>query len=177
MNPTIQTGTHWMQTHTGRRFYPLAPNPADICIEDIAHALSNLCRFGGHVREFYSVAQHSVIVANLLPAQLKLAGLLHDATEAYIVDIPRPLKQVLPEYKVIEFRLSEIICDVFDVDFSDPEIKTADNVALMTEARDLLTVPPVGWNIPEQPMSRRITPMCPEEAEYYFLSAFHLFAQ
>jgi uncharacterized protein len=85
----------WIQTYTGRRVYPLDPSPEDIDIADIAHALSNVCRFTGHVREFYSVAQHSVIVSECVPAPFALLGLMHDAPEAYIGDISRPLKKSL----------------------------------------------------------------------------------
>ena len=81
-----------MVTYTGKEFYPLDPNPADIDIKDIAHALSNCCRFAGHIKSFYSVAQHSVIVSELCEPENALAGLLHDASEAYLSDIARPVK-------------------------------------------------------------------------------------
>src|ERR1017187_10636100 len=75
-------------TFSGIHFWPLLPNPADIRIEDIAHALSNQCRFAGHAREFYSVAEHSVRVSQLCPPEDALWGLLHDASEAYLTDVP-----------------------------------------------------------------------------------------
>src|ERR1700724_2684254 len=81
----------WQQTFTGRRFYPLSPRVEDVCIEDIAHALSNICRYGGHCREFYSVAQHCNMVSDWMP-EFKLEGLLHDSPEAYIGDMVRPVK-------------------------------------------------------------------------------------
>lgn len=162
----------WSQTSSGKQFFPLKPDPEAICIQDIAHALSNLCRFGGHVKEFYSVAQHSIIVASLLPPELQLAGLLHDATEAYLVDIPRPLKIALPEYKVIEERLAEVIEAKYGVSFEDPRIKHADNVALMTEARDLLGPTPAQWGVNVQPSAIEITPMSPYEARTRFLHLF-----
>ncbi len=169
----------WMQTHTGRRFYPLDPRREDICIEDIAHALSNICRFGGHVRDFYSVAQHSVIVASLLPPHLQLAGLLHDASEAYLVDIPKPLKVVLPDYQRIERRLESIIAEVFSVSFSDPAIKRADSVALVSEARDLLGVVPVEWDCFEDGIALvdPIFPIAPHHARRAFLYAFKKYTQ
>ena len=92
----------WFLTTTGRQFWPASPDPEQIQIEDIAHALSNLCRFGGHTREFYSVAQHSVLVSQNVPDDLRLVGLMHDATEAYCGDMIRPLKNVLPEFKELE---------------------------------------------------------------------------
>ena len=82
----------YLSTYTGKKFYPYDPRPEQICIEDIAHGLSMLCRFAGQCRFFFSVAEHSIAVAHLLPANLKLFGLLHDASEAYLVDLPRPVK-------------------------------------------------------------------------------------
>jgi hypothetical protein len=172
MSTIIDRGD-WMQTFSGHQFFPLDPRPEDLCIGDIAHALSNLCRFGGHVREFYSVAQHSVIVSQLLPKNLKLAGLLHDATEAYLVDIPRPLKRALPEYKAIEHRLELVIAEKFGVDFSDPRIKRADNVALMTEGRDLLGEKPAEWGVDEKPAKFVIYAENPDVAREMFMRAFN----
>ena len=83
----------WIQTMSGVIFYPLDPRPEEIRIEDIAHALSHQCRFAGHCREFYSVAEHSVRVSRELPQEFMLWGLLHDASEAYLVDLPRPIKR------------------------------------------------------------------------------------
>lgn len=83
---------NWIMTHTGKKFKPFNPRTEDIDIEDIAHALSNICRFNGHVNQFYSVAEHSVLVSVLCPEELKLKGLLHDAAEAYLGDVPSPLK-------------------------------------------------------------------------------------
>ena len=79
----------WFLTYTGRQFWPLDPRPEDICIRDIAHHLSLCCRFNGACRVHYSVAQHSVMVANILPAPLRFWGLMHDATEAYVGDMVR----------------------------------------------------------------------------------------
>jgi hypothetical protein len=162
----------WSQTNSGKQFFPLKPDADAICIQDIAHALSNLCRFGGHVKEFYSVAQHSIIVASLLPSELQLAGLLHDATEAYLVDVPRPLKIALPEYKAIEERLAKVIEAKYGVSFENPAIKQADNIALMTEARDLLGPTPAQWGVNIPPAAMTITPMSPRVARERFLHLF-----
>lgn len=83
----------WIQTFTCQQMYPLDPREAEIDILDIAHALANLCRFNGHVKQFYSVAEHSCHVSDLLPQVWKLTGLLHDASEAYLCDLPRPIKR------------------------------------------------------------------------------------
>jgi hypothetical protein len=102
-----------IRTFSGKYIDPLNPNPDLICIEDIAHSLSMQCRFGGHTRQFYSVAQHSVMCALKLPDELKLAGLLHDASEAYLMDIPSPVKRRLTNYKEIENNLMKVIADKF----------------------------------------------------------------
>src|SRR5437868_2917508 len=118
----------WMQTSSGVAYYPLDPLPGDINIEDIAHALSNLCRFGGHCRRFYSVAEHSILVSRVVPRQHALQGLLHDATEAYMVDVPRPLKVELDNYARIEDLNWRCIAAVFGVPYEMHEsVKRADN--------------------------------------------------
>jgi|ERR1035441_7510742 hypothetical protein len=126
----------YMLTYTGKQFYPLNPDPADIDIKDIAHALSNCCRFTGHVRNFYSVAQHSVIVSELCEPENALAGLLHDASEAYLSDISRPVKytQQMEGYREIEHKLEEVIFAKFNLDFPmTKDVKWADDTALMSE--------------------------------------------
>lgn len=105
-----------IKTYTGTYFNPLDPNPDKILAEDIAHALSNIPRYGGHLPKFYSVAQHSLYVARILPTHLKLPGLLHDATEGYLGgDIPSPIKARMPEYKAMENKLLTAILKKFGV--------------------------------------------------------------
>lgn len=129
----------WIQTHSGKRFDLLEPTPEMVNIHDIAHALSNLCRFNGHVRQFYSVAQHSVLVSNLVGDEYALCALLHDATEAYVGDVTRPLKQLLPSYSDIEQRVWIAVADKFRLPHDLPMcVKHADNIALVTERRDCL---------------------------------------
>lgn len=174
----MQTKTRrgdWFQTHTGIQFYPLDPQPEDICIDDIAHALSKICRFGGHTKEFYSVAQHSVIVSNIVPPHLALTGLMHDATEAYIGDVVRPLKYSLPDYIQIEQRLWEVIAERFNLpSVLPPEIKHADNRALVTERRDLLAVQRQwgAWTKDYAPIEWKIKPQPPVIAESLFSLRF-----
>lgn len=106
----------WLRTFTGKRFDPLVPRYEDICIEDIAHSLSNMCRFAGHTSRFYGVAQHSVYVSAIMGGygmdrRAQLVGLLHDASEAYLVDVPRPVK-ITPQfefYRSLEHHLEEMI--------------------------------------------------------------------
>ena len=140
--------TDWIQTYTGRQFWPLEPRIEDIDIEDIAHALSNLCRYGGHVEQFYSVAQHSYLVSKVVPQEHALRGLLHDAAEAYLIDLPRPIKRSvgMEAYGAAEKILQAAIYERFGLSPHDPEcIKTADNQLLRTEQRDLMKPAPVAW--------------------------------
>lgn len=127
---------NFIYTFTGRKFYFLDPRPEDICLEDIAHALSNLCRYTGHGK-FYSVAEHSVHVTNYLAltntqVSLLQAALLHDATEAYVGDMSKPLKTLLPAYDEIESRVADAVAKRFGLQ-PDPRIKHADLVMLATE--------------------------------------------
>jgi len=177
MDTLIRT-TDWIQTFTGRMFYPLEPHPDDVDIIDIAHALSLTCRFTGHCRQFYSVAQHSVHVAELVTElghpELALTALLHDASEAYLADVARPVKKSLPEIKAAEYVLDAIIAERFGLVHPFPEvIKKADNILLLTEARDLMNTPPVTWkDYGESPLHWEIYPLQPADAEDEFLALF-----
>lgn len=122
----------WILTHTGKKFFPLDPNPSAVDIEDIAHALSNICRFTGHSNHFYSVAEHSLFVADLLPRHLKLAGLLHDASEAYICDVASPVKPYLVNYAAAEDALMSAVGKAFGVEkelFHHSAVKHVDKIA------------------------------------------------
>jgi len=140
-----RTDSNWFPTYTGVKFYPTDPRPEDINIEDIAHSLSQQCRFAGHSRFFYSVAQHSILVANFAPDELKLAALLHDAAEAYCQDLIRPIKHGLnlTPYQWTEDRLTRVIFERFGITHLPPalnsEIKVLDNRALVTERNQVLT--------------------------------------
>jgi uncharacterized protein len=161
----------WIQTSKGRQFWPFDPRVGDFDIEEIAHALSNLCRFGGHCSEFYSVAQHSALVSDLLPPEHKLAGLMHDAAEAYIVDIPRPIKYSLPGYLEAEHKIESVLAEQYGLQYPwHLAVKEADNIALMTEARDLMHKKPMEWGIAESPHPDEIWPVSPYIAELRFLT-------
>jgi len=108
-------------------------------MEDIAHALSHQCRFGGHLPRFYSVAQHSILVSVIVPDEHKLAALLHDASEAYLLDIPRPIKLKLSNYAEIENNLMTMIADMFGFDWPLHEsVKHADEVLLQKEWKEIM---------------------------------------
>ncbi len=162
----------WIRTYTGRAFWPLDARPEDLDIVDIAHSLSMQCRFTGHVRQFYSVAEHSIRVACLMPPAGMLEGLLHDATEAYLVDVPRPVKrlELMDGYRDAERKLHVVIAHRFGIpSVVSAAVKTADDVLLATEARDLMGVD--DWPLPP-PLRRTIVPWTPAEAEARFLELF-----
>lgn len=109
-----------------------------ICIEDIATALSHACRFAGHLPEFYSVAQHSVLVSQLVPGEFAFEALMHDAAEAYCCDIPAPLKALLPDYREIERYVDSVIREKYGLPEEHSQVvKYADLIMLATERRDL----------------------------------------
>lgn len=170
---------NWMRTYTGARVHIASPGPDEIRIKDIAHALAHLCRFCGHVPEFYSVAQHSVLVADVIEdlgsPEHMLCGLMHDAAEAYLHDLHRPLKRCLSEYGELEERMMAAVCLKFDLPSSMPAIvKRADNMALATEFRDLYAEPLdncIAW-AGEAPSPSTIEPVSPEAAERMFLDRF-----
>lgn len=166
----------YVSTYSGRQFYPLAPTPEQIDIEDIAHGLAYQCRFNGQTRHFYSVAQHSLIVADLVPKRLRLVALLHDAAEAYLGDMVKPLKQLFPLFSDIEAKVMGAIGLRYGIgNFDDRAIKRADLIALAMEKRDLMPNSTEPWaplrGIAASPV--RITPMSPQEAKASFLSAFY----
>lgn len=163
----------WILTQSGQQFDLLRPSASMIKPPDIAHALSRLCRFNGHTRAHYSVAQHSMIVASLVPVEHQLAALLHDAAEAYIGDMTRPLKAVMSEYQVIEHQIWLAVCDRFNI---RPDlhacVKQADMVALATERRDLMPEHPGAWDCLRnvQPMKETIVPLSADSASMMFFS-------
>lgn len=156
----------WMQTFTGKAFYPADPikmlHDDKIDPVDIAHALSMTCRYGGHVSRFYSVAEHSLLVSLYCDPADALDGLLHDATEAYMQDLVRPVKNMLPEYKAMEERLMTAIAIRFglrtalhghpdqgaatDYYLMPDSVKEADNRILLDERRHLLGPVPQPWH-------------------------------
>ena len=167
----------WFTTFTGWHFYPLDPRAEEVSIRDIAHALSNICRYGGHCREFYSVAQHSVLVsAQFRTRGTMLLALLHDAAEAYIGDMVRPLKLHQPAFRKVEHNIMATIYKALDVcppsNIEHEAIKSADNVLLVTEARDLLRDSSWIANFSERPLRQKIEPLSPGAAEVLFLNYY-----
>ena len=183
----------WIQTYTGVKFFPLDPNPQDVKIEDIAHALSNVCRFAGQCHSHYSVALHSVCVSKLLEevygsdkVELCLLGLLHDAPEAYFGDIPRPVKHNVPGFKEIEEALMDVIEKALmpgiDTEPLWPLVVYADNANLATEGTALFQGVTENWtdnilarvpeNVRMSPQKIRLTQ--PNDAKLLFTSRFFI---
>ena len=122
----------------GRYFDFHSPDPSVMDIELVAHVLSNLCRFTGHTREYYSVAQHSVLVSSLTPSEWRFAGLLHDAGETFIGDVSRPLQTVVSDYRSVKERVEKVVFAHFGIPWPLPgAVSHADRAALIFEMRDL----------------------------------------
>ena len=172
----------FITTFTGKRVNVLALRPEDVCIEDIAHALSQLCRFTGHCRKFYSVAEHSIHASWHVPAMYALEALLHDAAEAYVNDLSRPLKHHpnLAGYLVAEQHVDRVVRGVFGLPLIDTEpfmspcIKDVDNKLVITEARELLAESQ--WTEGHEALDIKLSVWRPARAERVFLSRFdHLY--
>lgn len=166
----------WIQTYSGVRFTPTNPRVDSIVIQDIAHSLSMQCRFTGHVKEFYSVAQHSVLVSYICDLKDTKWGLMHDASEAYLIDVPMPLKRSgkFQSYLDYEKAMQQAICKRFSLPEEEPEsVKLADKVLLATEARDLMSPLRVDWVVPWKPLPFKIDPLPPKEAKELFMNRFY----
>ena len=163
-------------TATGDYFRFLDPWGSAFDIETIAHALSHICRFTGHTRVFYSVAQHSVITSHLVPAEHQLAALLHDAAEAFIGDVSKPLKGLLPDYEALEKQIEPAVFARFGLpETLDKSVKHADLVMLITEARDLMPEHDnASWALKMgvTPLEETITPWSSERAKFEFLQRY-----
>lgn len=166
-----------VQTASGRKVSLTSPRPGMFAIEDIAYGLSGVCRFSGQTAFHYSVAEHSIMVAQLTPPRIQLHALLHDASEAYMQDIPAPLKALLPVYRAMEHHVMQTILSAFDVhnEPGDVEIvKEADRLACAVEVRDLFLNGFDPGNLPEPPEGVRIRePRAREDVISAFLAFFH----
>lgn len=151
-----------IRTYTGKVFDLKILDPESICIEDIAHGLSLTARFGGHLEKLYSVAQHSFYVSQNVSRENQLAALLHDASEAYMGDMPSPFKKMMPDFKQCEDNLMKVIAKKFGFEYPlHSEIKKADAYLLKIE-----------WDSYVAKTSQPIPYFSPEEAEKQFLLMF-----
>ena len=169
----------YFQTYNGRHVHPLSPSQDEIDIGDVAHSLSQQCRFLGHTDTLYTVAQHCVLVSEMVPPTDALWGLLHDASEAYLGDLPAPVKRdpQMEFYRIAEDRLLICIAQKFGLAPEMPlSVTRADKILLATEFRDVTTVDDLDWIIAEcgcEPAEcLRITPWAPSVAERRFLTRF-----
>lgn len=139
----------YIETATGKKFFIDRP---EFDIQDITHALAHICRYGGHCKQFYSVAEHSMLVSRIVE-DLALGdpfeGLMHDAAEAYLIDLPRPWKLILPEYKAMEARIETPLRAAFGMpETLSDGVKRADAIALCIEARVLMPTRGEEWGDP-----------------------------
>ncbi len=165
----------YIVTNSGRQFFLERPTLKSINIKDIAHALSLLCRFNGHTKQFYSIAQHSVIVASLVAPKYALFGLLHDASEAYIGDVTSPLKRLLHSaYNPIERRIMDVVARKFGFVMDEAAaaaVKVADMTVFAMEARDLMPRNKL-YDFTYPPEPYKIQPWSSSLSEVGFMKAF-----
>ena len=160
---------------SGNFFNFLSPDDSIITIEDIAQGLANESRFNGQTREFYSVAQHSVLVSLIVPPEHALAGLLHDCSESVMKDIPKPLKRLLPDYQALEQTVERAILAKFGISLPlHPSIKAADLVMLATEKRDLMPANDHPEWPSVEPITNIIEPLSPSDAKWVFLRRYRV---
>lgn len=166
----------YIETYSGKKFHFLNPDPDEIEILDIAHSLGMQCRYTGHARFFYSIAEHSLIVSELCSPEAQLWGLMHDASEAYLTDVASPIKQYLGKYRDMEQILMNAIAEKYGLSLEMPEeVHIMDRVALLAEAdvmihsgaKDWMTfdkelvIPDINFNF-----------HTPKNAKYAFLDRF-----
>jgi len=166
---------NFITTYTGKKFHYLDPQPDEIDITDIAHALSLTCRFSGHCKEFYSVAEHSIRVADAVPMELRLQALLHDAAEAYITDIPRPIK-VAFGLEAAEQPILRCILLKYGLEGINSVIKVVDDILCATEARDLMSNTDDWLGLPK-PLNLTIHPITSQDAERIYLYRFYKYQE
>lgn len=153
MESAIREGD-WMQTFTGRQFWPHDPRPGDFSLRDIAHSLSYQCRYNGHCTRFYSVAQHSIHVSELLETRMcdprhRMWGLMHDAAEAYVGDMIRPIKRSMPEFCAMEDAILYAIEMQYALGPMPRTVHDADNAMLAAEMEQIMATTLAPWTLPE----------------------------
>jgi hypothetical protein len=176
---TKYKAAQFIETYTGRAFYPLDPKPEALSIIDIAHALSNQGRYSGHTAFFYPVAQHSSLLAQWVvnrggSALDALQILMHDAPEAYLVDVPRPVKQHMPEYRVWDHGINGVIRQWMGWgDLPIPSFQDELDSRIIVDERDqLMSRSGNDWGHKLEPLGIKIEPWTPEEAERTFLTQY-----
>lgn len=164
----------WIQTFTGKAVYPLDVRAGDVDIVDVAHALGMLCRYGGHARFFYSVAEHCVLLSNAVPPHLAYAALMHDAAEAYLVDVPRPIKGELGRYREIEADIMVAVCASYGMSPAElREVSDYDTRILTDERRQVMGPAPKAWHDTGDALGVQIAGLDPASAKAAFLRRFY----
>jgi hypothetical protein len=164
----------YILTATGKAFWFDDPQPEQICIEDIAWSLAMNCRFTGHTRHFYSVAQHCFNASFIVPERFALEALLHDASEAYLADINKPAKMLLPDYQALEAKVEKAIAAKFGLPYPmSTTVKTADLRMLHTEYLQLMPRDTKSWGLEDYPpLNSVIVPFGPEYAREVYMARF-----
>lgn len=165
----------WITTYSGGRYFPLDPRPEEILIEDIAHALSLLCRFNGHIQHFYSVGEHCYHISKAVPFEYALQGLLHDGEEAYTSDIPRPLKHQieLAQFREVGNLNQKVLFKKYGVDYPEYEIVKEMDARIIANESHVLFNTPQKWCLLEPIENIEIQCWSPQIAEKRFLERFH----
>lgn len=163
----------WIQTFTGGRIFPLDPREEEIDIRDIAHSLSLQCRYNGHVTNFYSVAEHSVMLSHMVSSSNALSALMHDASEAYLTDLPRPIKKYFVGYYDYENTLMNVIAIKYGFTWPMPmQVAEYDTRILNDEREQLMGKGEYEWDYYGEPLGVRIVGWEPERAEEEFIKRF-----
>lgn len=177
--PARERAGDWMQAYLGGKFWPMDPRSDEVFIEDIAHSLSMQCRYAGHCLRFYSVAEHCVLIARRVLSEgfdpyVALAGLLHDAPEAYLVDVLRPVKPFLPGYKEAERRVWNAVAQRFRLAQDDYPIivHEADHRILGDERAQNMRPTDDDWPLANNPLGVTLQFWTPEQAKAEFLSTY-----
>jgi hypothetical protein len=174
--PELPPSNAWMQVRSGEPFWPLEAKPEHIDINDIAHALGMVCRYAGHCLRFYSVAEHSVLISHTVDQEHALWALLHDASEAYIGDVVRPLKHELRSYLAAERRLEEAIAIKFNLAGPMPDqVKEHDTRIVVDEREQIMAPSRLPWSALEgyAPLGVTVTGWDPTTATEMFLDRFN----
>lgn len=173
----------WMETYTGRKFWPGNPRMEDITVFDIAHALAMKCRYNGHSQRFYSVAEHCVMLAGYArhkgwPVETQLHLLMHDGSEAYLPDVPRPIKHFFPDLIKMEHRLDAMIrqwCGLHSA--VPPVVKELDSRIIRDERLAIMGPSSNDWKTDAlEALGVVVHAVDPSEAERLFLNSFQLIA-
>jgi hypothetical protein len=161
---------HWIQTFTGHRVNVFDPDPQTIRLVDISRGLSNTCRFAGQIPQHYSVGQHSLIMSLMVPPDCALEALMHDAAEAYLGDVPKPVKEGLPDYRRVSEILEAAIALKFGLVYPWPDaVHVADRRMVLTEAA-MLGRDTSGWGVDGEPYGIEIGIMKPDAVNDAFMA-------